>query len=409
MKQPYFLARQPIVNEEKKVVMYETFLRSKENPEKYPENLTPQKATFIVLDLISSVGYRKIVGDRKIMINFPVETILIKTYLELLNPEKTVINILKPTLQITQKQWGQLEKKLEALKKEGFELAFNIDLFDISEAKFLGLKFADYVVVEFSKLKKAQNPVLIKKTCIATKIENEKQFEEAKKRQCDLFEGFYFGKPEKVDIEIPLYAYVSTILHALRAIEKHEDLKTIEEIIKTDPALVGRILKFVNSAIFYLPVEVKSLRQALALLGLSNLRRFLLLLLTIDLAETLQIPVKEYRKLIISALVAEELAKRVGADKEAAFLGGLFVGSDLVFEIPPEKMAVDLGLASEILEGYLGDEPKLHCIFLISKTLAFELNTDENFNECLKLLHISEKELKEIYNIAKKRASELPL
>jgi EAL and modified HD-GYP domain-containing signal transduction protein len=280
MKHPYFLARQPIVDEEKNIVMYEFFLRSKQNPEKYPENLPPQKATFIVVDLISSVGYRKLVGDKKAMVNFIVEAILTKTYLELLNPEKTVINLLKPNLQLSRKQWDQLEKKLESLKKEGFELAFDIDLFDISEAKILGLKFADYIVVEFSKLKKAQNPFLLKKTCIATQIENKNQFEEAKKRQCDLFEGFYFGKPEKVDIEIPLYAYVSTILHALRAIEKHEDLKTIEEIIKTDPALVGRILKFINSAIFYLPVEIKSLRQALALLGLSNLRRFLLLLLT---------------------------------------------------------------------------------------------------------------------------------
>jgi len=410
MEHPYFLARQPVVDEEKNTVMYEVFLRSKENPEKYPENLSPQKATYIVIDLISSLGYRKIVGDKKLMVNLPVEAILIKTYLELLNPERTVINVQKPALKITQRQWERLERRLDFIKGKGFELAFDIDLFDISEAKFIGLKFTDYIVVEFSKLKKAQNPLLIKKACIVTKIENENQFKEAKKKHCDLFEGFYLGKPEKVNVEIPLYAYVSTILHTLRAIEKQEDLETIEEIIRTDPALVGRILKFINSAIFYLPVEVKSLRQALALLGLSNLKKFLLLLLALELAETLQVPVKEYRKLISSAFIAEALAKKIGVDKDIAFLGGLFAGADLVFNTQPEKLAVDLGLASEILEGYLGDEPKIYCIFRIAKTLAFELdNEDESFKECLNLLHISEKDLKEIYKAAKEKADSLPL
>ena len=400
MQSPFFLARLPIVDERKRPVMYEIFLRSRRKPDKFPEEIPPYKATFIVIDLISSIGYQKIAGDKKIMINLSIQNALHRTYLETLVKEKTVLNWQKPYTEITETQWNIINNSLQALKKEGFEFAFDIDLALLKQGKILAIKYADYIVVSVKELNKFYDPFLIRKQCIATKIENEKLFLEAKRQHCDYFEGYYFGKPEAIYAEISIAAITSNIIRVISAIERHADLKEIEDLIKSDPALVTKLLKFVNSSYFYLPVEIKSVRQALAYLGMNNLKKYLLVLMVLELAETLKIPVEKYKKMLLSAMLAEKLAEKLNIDKDIAFLGGLFYASDLVFEVPPEKIAVELKLDSKILEGYLEDNPVLHCLFYISKVLAFDLKKDPKFISCLNQLELDGATLEKLYQAA---------
>jgi EAL and modified HD-GYP domain-containing signal transduction protein len=297
-----------------------------------------------------------------------------------------------------------IEAKIRELKKAGFEFAFDFDLINHRKLKFIFYRYGDYLVVPYPELNSLENipeKEIFKKKIICTRIETEEQFLKAMKAGVDLFSGYYISKPEPIRGEINFTALASTIMRVLERIEKEADLEEIEELIKSDPGLVAKLLKFVNSSYFYLPMEIKSVRQAITYLGIRNLKRYLLLLLVMDLASTLKIPVNVYKKMLLSALIAEQLAQKVGMDKEEAFLGGLFYCSDLVLKVPPEKIAVDLRLASEILEGYLGDNEKLHCIFEIAKIIAFELERKEEFSNCLKMLGLDEKTLSEIVDKAK--------
>ena len=390
MDSPFFLARQPIVDEELNVVMYEIFLRSKKSPEKFPEEIPPYKAAFIVIDLISSTGYQKIAGDKKIMINFSIQNVVNKSYLETLVAEKTVLNLQKPYTELTKKQWEFINTSLANLKNEGFQFAFDIDLITQQNVRALAIKYADYIVSEIRNLDKFNDPFLINKQCIATKIENKNMFLLAKKHHCDLFEGYFFGKPEPIYADLSIAALTTTIIKTLAAIERHADLKEIEDLIKSDPGLVTKLLKFVNSSYFYLPVEIKSIRQALAYLGINNLKKYLLVLMVLELAETLKIPVEEYKKMLLAAIFSEKLAEKLNIDKDVAFLGGLFFTSDLIFKIKPEKIIIDLKLSHEILEGYIEDNPILYCIFYISRVLAFDLHKDNKYHKCLSSLNLNE-------------------
>ena len=99
----------------------------------------------------------------------------------------------------------------------------------------------------------------------------------------------------------------------------------MEDAVKADPALVTKILKLINSAYYYLPVEISSIRQALALLGINNLRKYLAVLLVLDASKTLNIPLNEYRKMLLAALIAEKLAKYLKVDSDIAFLGRIIL------------------------------------------------------------------------------------
>ena len=407
MQSPFFLARQPIVDEDRKVVMYEVFLRSRKSPDRFPEDIPPYKAAFIVIDLISTIGYQKIAGDKKIMINFSIQNVINRSYLETLVPEKTVLNLQKPYTELNQRQWNYIKTALENLKKDGFQFAFDIDTTFDKNIRLLAIKFADYLVVPVYDLGKAKDPFFIKKQCIATKIENEKLFLRAKANNCDLFEGYYFGKPEPIYADLSIAALTTTIVKTLAAIERQADLKEIEDLIKSDPGLVTKLLKFVNSSYFYLPLEIKSIRQALAYLGINNLKKYLLVLMVLELAETLKVPVDEYKKMLLTAILAEKLANLLKVDKDIAFLGGLFYPSDIVFNMAPEKVAVELKLSHKILEGYLGDDPIFHCIFSIAKTLAFDLPKGGEYQECLQILGLSEETLQELLKQAQEDVEKL--
>ena len=115
--------------------------------------------------------------------------------------------------------------------------------------------------------------------------------------------------------------------------------------------------------------------------------------MVLELAETLKVPIEQYKKMLLAAILSEKLAKILKINADIAFLGGLFFPADIVFNIDPVKIAVDLKLHHEILEGYLEDNPKLHCLFYISKVLAFDLEKDEKFKSCLKNLGLNEETL----------------
>lgn len=119
---------------------------------------------------------------------------------------------------------------------------------------------------------------------------------------------------------------------ALRIIEiaQQEDPDTQEliSVVRTDPAIAGRILKFANSALFGLRHRPTSVDAAVPMLGTTLVRT-----LTLGFSLARQTPVTEglrpwfaqlWREALFQAASAELLAERVdGADPPTWFLGGL--------------------------------------------------------------------------------------
>jgi c-di-GMP phosphodiesterase len=71
----------------------------------------------------------------------------------------------------------------------------------------------------------------------------------------------------------------STVTRLIQLIDKQADLVDMEEVIRRDPALAFKLLRYVNSPGFGLRVEVQSFRHAVMMLGFANLKRWLVLLL----------------------------------------------------------------------------------------------------------------------------------
>ena len=98
-------------------------------------------------------------------------------------------------------------------------------------------------------------------------------------------------------------------------VDQGDDIERLEQTLKRDPSLAFKLLRYLNSAAFGLPVEVTSFRHAIMLLGYARLKRWLALLLTTASKD------HNMRPIMFGALrrglLLEELAQRLRGARDA--------------------------------------------------------------------------------------------
>jgi EAL and modified HD-GYP domain-containing signal transduction protein len=72
---------------------------------------------------------------------------------------------------------------------------------------------------------------------------------------------------------------VRTVMDLMAGVDREEPLAKLEPVLRRDPTLAFRLMRYLNSPAFGLPVEVNSFGHALMLLGYQRLKRWLALLL----------------------------------------------------------------------------------------------------------------------------------
>ncbi len=72
---------------------------------------------------------------------------------------------------------------------------------------------------------------------------------------------------------------VKVVLELIQGVEREEPVSKLEAILRRDPTLAFRLMRYLNSAAFGLTVEINSFGHALMLVGHTRLKRWLALLL----------------------------------------------------------------------------------------------------------------------------------
>ncbi|RZJ09691.1 MAG: HDOD domain-containing protein [Rubrivivax sp.] len=149
-------------------------------------------------------------------------------------------------------------------------------------------------------------------------------------------EGPYDAPPVAGRNEIA--ADLQVIVELMSRVDQGEDVERLEQTLKRDPSLAFKLLRYMNSAAFGLPVEVSSFRHAIMLLGYARLKRWLALLLTTASKDHTMRPIMFGA--LRRGLIMEELA--AGMDeremRDEMFICGLFSLLDHMLKAPFEKL-----------------------------------------------------------------------
>jgi len=128
---------------------------------------------------------------------------------------------------------------------------------------------------------------------------------------------------------------MQTIVELIRRVDQEEPADRLEAVLKNDPTLAFKLMRYINSPAFGLRVEISSFRHALMLLGYQRLKRWLALLLASASKDSNMKPVMFAA--VRRGLLMEELGRATGADEEMRsemFICGVFSLLDKMMQQP---------------------------------------------------------------------------
>jgi c-di-GMP-related signal transduction protein len=143
------------------------------------------------------------------------------------------------------------------------------------------------------------------------------------------------------------------ILQLMQMVQKNEDIPKIEGVLKRDPALSYKLLRFINSAGFGAQREIQSLRQAITMMGYSPMYRWLTLLLATASTSGYS-PV-----LMETAVIRGRLAELLGhkalprGEGENLFVAGMFSLLDRLLGLPMQEVLDTIQLPDEVVNALL--------------------------------------------------------
>lgn len=117
---------------------------------------------------------------------------------------------------------------------------------------------------------------------------------------------------------------VAVVMDLIQRVDREEPAAKLEAVLRGDPSLAFRLMRYINSPGFGLSVEINSFSHALMMLGYNRLKRWLALLMTSavddpDLKPMMFLAVRR-------GLLMEELARQHGDEtmRNEVFLCGVF-------------------------------------------------------------------------------------
>lgn len=351
MQDHAFIGRQPILDQQQKIIAYELlFRRSAEaNDAAFSDDLLATSK--VLANTLSNMGAEWLLGDKLAFINAPT-SMLMSDFLELLPANWAVLEVLE-----TARPTPELLARCRELRTHGFRLA--LDDFELTRESAPLLEVADFIKLDIQKLKEqgkleAHIRTLEKHPAklIAEKVETKGEYNLCKQLGFAYFQGYYFAHPETLTARVinPAYAVVLELLNKVR---NNAEIKDIELSFKRDVALSFKLLRYINSVGFGLSCEIQSIRHALAILGYQQLYRWLTLLL-VTAGEGSTSPAL-MKTAVTRGRLTELLGKEMleAADRDNLFIVGVFSLLDAMLEMPMDQALDKLYLPESISDALL--------------------------------------------------------
>ena len=348
------VGRQPVFDRERNVVAYELLFRASPHADSAVHEADGLQLTANVLvGSLMDIGIEKISSGRLVYINAPRD-FLVSNIASLFPPEAIAIEVLEDVLVD-----DAVVKACRTLKEQGFTLLLDDfvyspswePLLEIADIIKIDVMVSDDLEAEVTPLRSYPAKLL------AEKVETEEEFEQARRLGFDYFQGYFFCRPDIVHgRKIPDSKLA--ILQALQKVMIAESVQEVEEAIVRDVGLSFRLLKYINSAAFGMRKEIESVRQALSLLGLGNIQRWLSLL-SMALLSTDK-PQELIRMAMLRGRIAEEIVVMLGQPRSSEyFLLGMFSLLDAFLDQPMEQILEQVCLPQDVHEGLTKPDSRL--------------------------------------------------
>ncbi|MDM4017446.1 EAL and HDOD domain-containing protein [Roseiconus lacunae] len=345
-----FVGRQPIFTPAQEVYGYELLFRSSETSAADFRDGDHATAT-VLMSAFTDIGLQTLVNDKRAFIN-TTRNLLVDGTLSCLPQDRMVLEVLEDV-----DPEPEILHALRELRETGYTIALD-DFVYRPELEPL-VELADLIKIEFPAIANedlAEHVSRLRehgvKTILAEKVETQEDFELCRDIGCDLFQGYFFSKPQVIS-RGKMQSNVAAVIRLVSELQDPNITPTdVEAIIQMDANLSYRLLRFVNSAAAGTTRKIGSLRQATALMGIHRLRSLASMLILTGLDE------KKPKELINLAMTRAKTCELLANSSDSAhperfYTVGLFSVLDAMLDQPMEDVLESLPLETEINDALL--------------------------------------------------------
>ncbi len=411
MQPSIYLARQPIYNFKGNIAAYELLFRNTDTNSATVNDHMHATARVLV-NALNYIGLNTLTKGQIAFIKVNHQLLLDDLIFSIV-PAHFVLEILEESI-ISQ----ELLKRIQYLHSRGYRFALshfhNSPEFMLQFRALLDV--IDYLKIDINENKNStaliQELKQYKLSFIAEKIENDSDYETAKKAGCDYFQGYYLAKPhlfkkERVD---PDSSILIDLIYLLRT---NAALDELLEKFNQSPYLTINLLKFIRLHEGLDQDTIASIEQALILIGRERLGSWLELMVYAhdDESEEEAFFAKQLSEQARQrAALMEELAKHIKKSSRfahAAYMTGLLSSGEKMFKHGfndiLKQIHVDKNIADALLKknGELGQ--------LLQLAIAVEKDEFHTIYSIMGQLYIPQGELNKCILVSYRRNAALQL
>ena len=397
-----FIARQPIFDKRLRVYAYELLFRG--GPQNY---FQPSKnaTSSVIADSMTLFDLQTLTGHVRAFMNVD-ELALRLGAARLMPPDRIVVEILE-----TVNPTDEIVKICRELRAAGYVLALDDFVDDPKMAPLVEL--AQFLKVDFQLLDEDARERIAKKynngrlSLLAEKVETERELAEARQLGFTYFQGYFFCKPSMIETrEIPGNKLIQ--LQLLNAVAAPElDYAAIEQLLKREPSLLYRLLRYLNSPLLGLRSEINSVREALSLLGEQEFRRWVSIFAVVAMSSGK--PPELVRTALTRAYFCEEFSSAAGLNekKPSLFLMGLLSIADALLDKPIAEVLRTLPISEEVKTALVGGENRFRDVYEL--LLALERGEWPQLSARVERLGCDEEMIPDSYQAAIQKAANVGL
>jgi EAL and modified HD-GYP domain-containing signal transduction protein len=338
------VARQPIFDARRQVRGYELLFRSGEDNRALV--IDAEAATSgVILTAFTEIGLPRLVGARPAWINIS-RRFLLEGYALPLPADQVVLEILEDVVPDEEvlRATGQLKRAGYTIALDDFiyDPSFDplIELADVIKVEALG-RSTDELQEVAARIGRFPGTRLL-----AEKVETHAQLTACRDMGFELFQGYVLCEPQVVRERTLAPANLERLRLISDLLDPALEFEELERIIGRDVALSYKLLRYINSALFGFRRTLASVRDALTMLGIEAIRRWVTLLV---LASREDAPSELVVLGVARAQMCEALAPP-GTDRGAHFMTGLFSVLDAIMDAPMDDLLGLLPLEPSIAD-----------------------------------------------------------
>jgi c-di-GMP-related signal transduction protein len=351
------VSRQPVFEPNHQVFGYELLFPLAKTPSSEDGD---EAGSRVLRDTLSVFGLHQLVEGRRAFIPFTCEALL-QGYASLFPRDQAVI-----MPQLVQAVPGVFDA-FTKLKKDGYWIAASYPPEGHSTESILDM--ADIIKVDWrvgtpeERRGTATRYSASGKRMLAERVESWQEYRDALAWGYGYFQGSFFCQPQILaSKELPPSRFA--VMRLLAELGRPRvNMAAVEEIFKQDPPLALKVFAYLNSALFGRRYDVTSIRRAVVLLGLTNLRRWVSMFAVSDMSEGH--PPELFRACLIRGRFCELIGGRAGLGRLEfdLFLVGLLSSIDALLGRPLKELLEQLAISENVREALSGGKGPLKQVY----------------------------------------------